>query len=159
MAKFLLSLLLSASEDDDDTADEENEECWEEAEEEEEEKEEEGNDDKGASTSTNILSKKTISFFFPFLPTRSTLANPPPALSSRNRNSTSLACLLNRFRASCRFPSLSGTFPNTVAPGMHGCGKTGGEAEFLLEHPWMVDMKSKKVNMEHFLKQVWDWKD
>ncbi|KAJ9637329.1 Protein kinase C signaling pathway involved MAPKK protein [Coniosporium apollinis] len=29
----------------------------------------------------------------------------------------------------------------------------------MLEHPWMVDMKSKKVNMEHFLKQVWDWKD
>ncbi|KAI9736795.1 MAG: Protein kinase C signaling pathway involved MAPKK protein [Cirrosporium novae-zelandiae] len=29
----------------------------------------------------------------------------------------------------------------------------------MLEHPWMVDMKSKKVNMESFLKQVWDWKD
>lgn len=29
----------------------------------------------------------------------------------------------------------------------------------MLEHPWMVDMKSKKVNMEHFLQQVWDWKD
>ncbi|KAI9876702.1 MAG: Protein kinase C signaling pathway involved MAPKK protein [Pleopsidium flavum] len=29
----------------------------------------------------------------------------------------------------------------------------------MLEHPWMVEMKSKKVNMEHFLKQVWDWKD
>ncbi|KAL8872841.1 MAG: hypothetical protein Q9174_001603 [Haloplaca sp. 1 TL-2023] len=28
----------------------------------------------------------------------------------------------------------------------------------ILEHPWMVEMKSKKVNMEHFLKQVWDWK-
>lgn len=29
----------------------------------------------------------------------------------------------------------------------------------MLEHPWMVDMQAKKVNMEHFLKQVWDWKD
>jgi mitogen-activated protein kinase kinase len=29
----------------------------------------------------------------------------------------------------------------------------------MLEHPWMVEMKAKKVNMEHFLKQVWDWKD
>lgn len=29
----------------------------------------------------------------------------------------------------------------------------------MLEHPWMVEMQAKKVNMEHFLKQVWDWKD
>jgi mitogen-activated protein kinase kinase len=29
----------------------------------------------------------------------------------------------------------------------------------MLEHPWMVEMKGKKVNMAHFLKQVWDWKD
>ncbi|KAI2128110.1 Protein kinase C signaling pathway involved MAPKK protein [Ophidiomyces ophidiicola] len=29
----------------------------------------------------------------------------------------------------------------------------------MLEHPWMVEMKNKKVNMAHFLKQVWDWKD
>jgi mitogen-activated protein kinase kinase len=29
----------------------------------------------------------------------------------------------------------------------------------MLEHPWIVEMKSKKVNMEHFLKQVWDWQD
>ncbi|KZF24151.1 Pkinase-domain-containing protein [Xylona heveae TC161] len=29
----------------------------------------------------------------------------------------------------------------------------------MLEHPWMLEMRSKKVNMEHFLKQVWDWKD
>ncbi|KAF2816999.1 MAP kinase [Mytilinidion resinicola] len=29
----------------------------------------------------------------------------------------------------------------------------------MLEHPWMVEMKAKKVNMEHFLKQVWDWKE
>lgn len=29
----------------------------------------------------------------------------------------------------------------------------------MLEHPWMVDMKTKKVNMSHFLKQVWDWTD
>ena len=29
----------------------------------------------------------------------------------------------------------------------------------MLEHPWMVEMQSKKVNMEHFLVQVWDWKD
>lgn len=29
----------------------------------------------------------------------------------------------------------------------------------MLEHPWMVEMKGKKVNMERFLKQVWDWKD
>ncbi|KAI9789955.1 MAG: Protein kinase C signaling pathway involved MAPKK protein [Candelina submexicana] len=29
----------------------------------------------------------------------------------------------------------------------------------MLEHPWMVEMQAKKVNMEHFLKQVWNWKD
>jgi len=29
----------------------------------------------------------------------------------------------------------------------------------MLEHPWMVEMQSKKVNMQHFLAQVWDWKD
>lgn len=29
----------------------------------------------------------------------------------------------------------------------------------MLEHPWMMDMKNKKVNMENFLKQVWDWKE
>ncbi|MCJ1369386.1 Protein kinase C signaling pathway involved MAPKK protein [Loxospora ochrophaea] len=29
----------------------------------------------------------------------------------------------------------------------------------MLQHPWMEDMQTKKVNMEHFLKQVWDWKD
>ncbi|KAF4310605.1 hypothetical protein GTA08_BOTSDO13913 [Botryosphaeria dothidea] len=29
----------------------------------------------------------------------------------------------------------------------------------MLEHPWMVEMKTKKVNMESFLAQVWDWKD
>ena len=29
----------------------------------------------------------------------------------------------------------------------------------MLEHPWMLEVKNKKVNMEHFLKQVWDWKD
>lgn len=27
----------------------------------------------------------------------------------------------------------------------------------MLEHPWIVEMKSKKVNMQGFLKQVWDW--
>lgn len=27
----------------------------------------------------------------------------------------------------------------------------------MLEHPWIVEMKGKKVNMEAFLKQVWDW--
>ncbi|TKA63094.1 hypothetical protein B0A49_09847 [Cryomyces minteri] len=29
----------------------------------------------------------------------------------------------------------------------------------MLDHPWMVEMKAKKVNMEHFLEQVWDWQD
>jgi mitogen-activated protein kinase kinase len=29
----------------------------------------------------------------------------------------------------------------------------------MLEHPWMVEMKTKKVNMAHFLREVWDWKD
>ena len=29
----------------------------------------------------------------------------------------------------------------------------------MLEHPWIIDMKMKKVNMEHFLQQVWDWKE
>lgn len=29
----------------------------------------------------------------------------------------------------------------------------------MLEHPWVMDMKCKKVNMANFLKQVWDWKE
>jgi hypothetical protein len=29
----------------------------------------------------------------------------------------------------------------------------------MLEHPWMVEMKSKKVNMKKFLQQVWGWQD
>lgn len=29
----------------------------------------------------------------------------------------------------------------------------------MLEHPWMQDMKNKKVNMANFVKQVWDWKE
>jgi mitogen-activated protein kinase kinase len=29
----------------------------------------------------------------------------------------------------------------------------------MLEHPWMIEIRTKKVNMAHFLKQVWDWKD
>ncbi|KAK4942777.1 Protein kinase C signaling pathway involved MAPKK protein [Elasticomyces elasticus] len=29
----------------------------------------------------------------------------------------------------------------------------------MLEHPWMVEMKAKKVSMSTFLRQVWDWKD
>ncbi|ELR06067.1 Protein kinase C signaling pathway involved MAPKK protein [Pseudogymnoascus destructans] len=27
----------------------------------------------------------------------------------------------------------------------------------MLEHPWMIDMKSKRVNMGHFLATVWGW--
>ncbi|KAK4541740.1 hypothetical protein LTR36_007449 [Oleoguttula mirabilis] len=29
----------------------------------------------------------------------------------------------------------------------------------MLEHPWMVDMKTKRVDMGQFLKTVWDWQD
>ncbi|KAJ5085750.1 Pkinase-domain-containing protein [Penicillium argentinense] len=29
----------------------------------------------------------------------------------------------------------------------------------MLDHPWVQDMKNKKVNMANFLKQVWDWKE
>lgn len=29
----------------------------------------------------------------------------------------------------------------------------------MLEHPWMVEMKTKKVSMSTFLAQVWDWKE
>jgi mitogen-activated protein kinase kinase len=29
----------------------------------------------------------------------------------------------------------------------------------MADHPWMVEMRAKKVNMSTFLKQVWDWKD
>jgi len=27
----------------------------------------------------------------------------------------------------------------------------------MLEHPWMKDMKGRKVNMERFLREVWGW--
>jgi mitogen-activated protein kinase kinase len=29
----------------------------------------------------------------------------------------------------------------------------------MMEHPWILEIKTKRVNMEHFLKTVWDWKD
>lgn len=29
----------------------------------------------------------------------------------------------------------------------------------MLEHPWMLDMKTKRVDMGQFLKTVWDWQD
>ncbi|KAF7163968.1 hypothetical protein CNMCM5623_008629 [Aspergillus felis] len=29
----------------------------------------------------------------------------------------------------------------------------------MLEHPWMLDMKNKKVNMANFVRQVWGWQD
>jgi mitogen-activated protein kinase kinase len=29
----------------------------------------------------------------------------------------------------------------------------------MLEHPWMVELRTKKVNMKRFLKEVWDWTD
>lgn len=29
----------------------------------------------------------------------------------------------------------------------------------MLEHPWMVEMKTKRVNMERYLSQVWGWDD
>lgn len=29
----------------------------------------------------------------------------------------------------------------------------------MLEHPWMVEMKTKRVDMHMFLKTVWDWED
>ncbi|KAF2664122.1 kinase-like protein [Microthyrium microscopicum] len=29
----------------------------------------------------------------------------------------------------------------------------------MLDHPWMLEIKTKRVNMESFLKTVWDWKD
>ena len=29
----------------------------------------------------------------------------------------------------------------------------------MMEHPWMVEMKSKRVNMEKYLTQVWGWND
>jgi hypothetical protein len=27
----------------------------------------------------------------------------------------------------------------------------------MLEHPWMIEMRSKRVNMAHFLAKVWGW--
>jgi mitogen-activated protein kinase kinase len=29
----------------------------------------------------------------------------------------------------------------------------------MLEHPWMVELRTKKVNMKRFLREVWDWTD
>lgn len=29
----------------------------------------------------------------------------------------------------------------------------------MLEHPWMVEMKTKRVNMSKYLTQVWGWDD
>lgn len=29
----------------------------------------------------------------------------------------------------------------------------------MMEHPWMVEMRSKRVNMEKYLAQVWGWND
>jgi len=27
----------------------------------------------------------------------------------------------------------------------------------MLEHPWMTEMRGKRVNMPHFLSEVWGW--
>jgi mitogen-activated protein kinase kinase len=29
----------------------------------------------------------------------------------------------------------------------------------MLEHPWMVDMRSKRVNMVKYLSNVWGWEE
>jgi mitogen-activated protein kinase kinase len=29
----------------------------------------------------------------------------------------------------------------------------------MLEHPWMIEMRSKRVNMAHFLSTVWGWQE
>jgi mitogen-activated protein kinase kinase len=29
----------------------------------------------------------------------------------------------------------------------------------MLEHPWMIEMRGKRVNMAHFLSEVWGWKE
>jgi mitogen-activated protein kinase kinase len=29
----------------------------------------------------------------------------------------------------------------------------------MLEHPWMLEMKTKRVNMGKYLSQVWGWGD
>lgn len=29
----------------------------------------------------------------------------------------------------------------------------------MLEHPWMVEMKVKRVDMGSYLRKVWDWQD
>lgn len=29
----------------------------------------------------------------------------------------------------------------------------------MLEHPWMLDMKTKRVDMQQFLRTVWDWQE
>jgi mitogen-activated protein kinase kinase len=29
----------------------------------------------------------------------------------------------------------------------------------MLEHPWMMDMRNKRVNMSRYLSQVWGWED
>jgi len=29
----------------------------------------------------------------------------------------------------------------------------------MLEHPWIVELQTKKVNMKKFVRQVWDWTD
>lgn len=29
----------------------------------------------------------------------------------------------------------------------------------MLDHPWMVDMQSKRVNMAKYLSQVWGWEE
>lgn len=29
----------------------------------------------------------------------------------------------------------------------------------MLEHPWMAEMKTKRVNMQKYLAQVWGWND
>ncbi len=29
----------------------------------------------------------------------------------------------------------------------------------MLDHPWMVEMRSKRVNMSRYLAKVWGWDD
>lgn len=29
----------------------------------------------------------------------------------------------------------------------------------MMDHPWMIEMRSKRVNMAKYLSQVWGWDD
>jgi mitogen-activated protein kinase kinase len=48
-------------------------------------------------------------------------------------------------------------FPNVTNPSLEKESSRRASPWRMLDHPWMVEMRSKRVNMGRYLSQVWGW--